>query len=72
MAEKIWKVETSKYCEHVQREIKIEDEVVFPAEMLPDMSPRVLARRCSNALECNLMEKAACELCGTNPQIQSA
>ncbi|GAB4548661.1 MAG: hypothetical protein Fur002_25580 [Anaerolineales bacterium] len=69
MTEKIWKVEASKYCEHIQREVNIEDEVVFPAEVLPDQPARITARRCSNALECNLLEKAACELCGTNPQI---
>ena len=69
MAEKIWQVEKIKYCEHVGREVQIENEVVYPAENLPDQPPRIVARRCSNALECNLLEKAACALCGTNPGI---
>lgn len=69
MAEKIWKVEKSKYCERVGREIQIEDEVAYPAEVLPDQPPRTLARRCSNAIECNLIDKAACSLCGTNPDL---
>jgi len=69
MAEKIWKVEKSKYCERVGREVQIEDQVAYPAEILPDQPPRVLARRCSNAIECNLTDKAACSLCGTNPDL---
>ncbi len=36
MAEKIWQVEKIKYCEHVGHEVEIEDEVVYPAEHLPD------------------------------------
>ncbi len=69
MAEKTWKVEKSKYCEHAEHEVQIEDEVVYPPEILPDQPPRVIARRCSNALECNMMDKAACLLCGTNPNL---
>ena len=69
MAEKIWKIEKVKHCEHVGHEIKIENQVVYPAENLPDQPPRVIARRCSNALECNAVEKAACVLCGTNPNL---
>ena len=69
MAEKIWKVEKIKYCEHVGREVEIQDEVALPAEILPDQPPRVLAHRCSNSLECNMIEKATCALCGTNPDL---
>ncbi len=66
MAEKIWRVEKIKYCEHVGHEIFIENEVVFPADHLPEQPPRILAHRCSCAVECNMMEKPACALCGTN------
>jgi hypothetical protein len=69
MAEKIWKVEKSKYCEHVGHEVKIENEVVYPSENLPDQPPRIIAHRCSNALECNAVDKASCVLCGTNPNL---
>jgi hypothetical protein len=69
MAEKIWKIEKIKYCEHAAREIAIENNVVYPAENLPDQPPRIIGRRCSNALECNSFEKAACALCGTNPDL---
>lgn len=69
MAKKIWQVEKTKYCEHVNEEVAIEVEVVYPAEYLPEQAPRILARRCSKAMDCNLMEKPACALCGTNPDI---
>lgn len=69
MAVKTWQVETIKHCEHVGHEIAIENEVVYPAEQLPDQPPRIVARRCSNATECNLLEKSACALCGTNPDV---
>ena len=69
MAERTWQVQKIKYCEHVGHEIAIENEVVYPAEQLPDQPPRILARRCSNALECNMVEKASCALCGTNPDL---
>lgn len=69
MTEKIWKVEKSAYCERAGREVRIEDAVVYPAEHLPEQPPRILGRRCSNAIECNLTEKAACALCGTNPNV---
>jgi hypothetical protein len=69
MTEKIWQVEKIKYCEHVGREVALEDEVVYPSEHLPDPAPRIIAHRCSNALECNMLEKTACVLCGTNPDL---
>ena len=69
MAEKIWLLEKIKYCEHVGHEISIENAVVFPADHLPDQPPRIVAHRCSSAVECNLMEQPACALCGTNPDL---
>lgn len=69
MAEKIWQVEKIKFCEHVGQEVAIENEVVYPAEHLPEQSPRILAHRCSRALECNMLDKPACALCGTNPDL---
>lgn len=69
MAEKVWQIEKVKYCEHVEQEVAIENEVVYPADQLPDQPPRVIAHRCSHALECNMIEKPACSLCGTNPDL---
>jgi len=62
-----WQVNKIQYCEHAGHEIALETEVVFPAEQMPDQPPRILARRCSNAIECNLMDKSSCSWCGTNP-----
>ena len=67
MAHKTWEVIKIEHCDHVGHEVSIEAEVVYPAEHLPDQPPRVQARRCSNALECNLIDKSTCVYCGTNP-----
>jgi hypothetical protein len=67
MTERIWQVKQIKYCEHVGHEIALENEVVYAAEQLPDQPPRIIACRCSNAIECNMMDNTACEWCGTNP-----
>lgn len=67
MALRTWQVEAIKYCERVGHDIALEVELVYPAENLPDLAPRVLAHRCSNALECNQMDHPVCKLCGTNP-----
>jgi len=67
MSLRTWQVEKIKYCENVGHEIALETEVVYPAEHLPEQAPRVLAHRCSNALECNMMDKSVCVWCGTGP-----
>ncbi|MGC8856824.1 MAG: hypothetical protein ACP5QU_08500 [Anaerolineae bacterium] len=70
MAYRTWQVQKIEYCEHVGHEIAQEAEVVYPPEYLPDQPPRVMARRCSNAIECNLLfEKPVCVWCGTNPGV---
>jgi hypothetical protein len=69
MAKRIWQVEKIQFCEHIGQEIKLEAELVYPAENLPEQLPRIVAHRCSNALQCNLMEKSACVMCGTNPNV---
>lgn len=71
MAKKVWQVKRVKYCEHVGQDIALENEVVYPSEHLPDQPPRVLASRCSKAIECNLQfDKPVCDYCGTNPGIE--
>lgn len=70
MAYRNWEVSKICYCEHVGHEIALETELVYPAEFLPDQPPRVIARRCSNGLACNTMEKPGCVWSGTQPNIQ--
>lgn len=67
MAEKKWYVSKVCYCEHVGHEISLETQVILPSEYLPEQAPRVIAHRCSDALECNRINKPACAWCGTNP-----
>jgi len=70
MDRKEWKISKIRYCEHVGHEIALETQVVYPAEHLPEQMPRVLARRCSNAIECNKLDKMVCAWCGTNPNLK--
>ncbi len=69
MAEKTWEVPKTFYCDRVGHLVSIENEVVFPADFIPD-APRIIAHRCSKASECNLYEKPACAWCGTNPDFK--
>ncbi|MCX6066335.1 MAG: hypothetical protein NT121_11360 [Chloroflexi bacterium] len=66
MAEKKWEVTKIRYCDHVGHEVAFETEVIYPIDFLPD-APRVTARRCSNAKECNMFDRPTCVWCGTNP-----
>lgn len=67
MAEKAWETVKTIHCDHVECDVALEVEVVYPSEHLPEQLPRLLARRCSRGVECSLMEKAACIWAGTNP-----
>ncbi|HET9589134.1 MAG TPA: hypothetical protein VFO91_10130 [Anaerolineales bacterium] len=67
MAQKKWYVSKILYCEHVGHEVALETQVVLPSEHLPEQPPRIIARRCSNALVCNGVNKPTCAWCGTNP-----
>ena len=69
MAFRTWQVIKVQYCHHVQDEIDMEADVVYPAEWLPDQPPRILAHRCSRGLACNLQGKPSCIWAGTNPNI---
>ena len=69
MAEKDWEVMKVLYCDHVDHEVSIEVEVVYPSDYLPDM-PRVVSHRCSDAKTCNMFDKPSCVWCGTNPNHQ--
>jgi len=67
LAETGWQVVKVRYCHHVNKEVGLEAEVVFPAEFLPDQAPRVIAHRCSHAVACNLDGRPSCVWAGTNP-----
>lgn len=70
MTQKYWQTQKSCFCERVGHEIRIETQMVFPAEHLPDQPPRILAHRCSSAIECNALNKMVCAYSGTNPDFK--
>mgnify|MGYP005871497745 CR=1 FL=1 len=69
MAEKEWKDIKIIYCDHVDCQVALQGQVVYPAEWMPDQPPRILAQRCSRGMECNLYQKAVCYWAGTNPDV---
>lgn len=66
MAERMWEAGRVCFCDAVKQHVTLETEVLIPADFLPD-PPRLLAHRCSLALECNQFARAACIWAGTNP-----
>ena len=69
MSVKVWQAIKIRYCHHVNKEVAFEAELVYPPEWLPDQAPRVLAHRCSNAMDCNLDGRPSCIWAGTNPAV---
>ena len=67
MAKRDWQIVKIRHCHHVDKEVNLEAQVVYPAEWLPDQPPRVLGHRCSEALSCNLDGRGSCVWAGTNP-----
>jgi hypothetical protein len=67
MAVRTWQTIKTQFCHHVGEEVCLEVELVYPAEWLPDQPPRVLARRCSRGVTCNLDGRPSCVWAGTNP-----
>lgn len=67
MAIKSWETVKLQYCHHVCEDVCLEAEMVYPAEWLPEQPARVLARRCSHSLMCNLDGRPSCVWAGTNP-----
>ena len=67
MAIRDWQTLKVRYCEHVNTEVGLEAEVVYPADILPDQSPRLLTHRCSQGYECALENKGNCVWAGNNP-----
>jgi hypothetical protein len=69
VAEKTWEVIKIRYCHHVNTDVGLEAEVVYPADIFPDPAPRVQAHRCTHAFGCNLDDRSSCVWAGTNPAI---
>ncbi|MBN1665508.1 MAG: hypothetical protein JW862_00405 [Anaerolineales bacterium] len=67
MSVREWQVIKVRHCHHVDKEVGLEAQVVFPADWLPDQPPRIIAHRCSDALMCNQDGRASCIWAGTNP-----
>ena len=69
MSVREWQAVKMCYCHHVDQEVALEAELVFPAEWMPEQPPRILAHRCSHAMDCNLDGRPSCVWAGTNPVI---
>lgn len=67
MSARTWHPIKVQFCEHAGCEVALEVQVVYPADILPDQNPRILAHRCSDALACNLIDQHSCVWAGTNP-----
>jgi hypothetical protein len=67
MSEKIWETLKVQYCEHVDQTVRLQAQLVYPSEHLPDQPRRLLAHRCSHGFTCNLDGRPACVWAGTNP-----
>lgn len=67
MAVITWQPIKIYFCQHVQKDVALEAELIYPAEYLPEQLPRVHAHRCSNGVTCNLDGRPSCVWAGTNP-----
>ena len=61
-----WQTIKVCWCDHVNKDVGLEAQVVFTSDILPD-EPRVIGHRCSEAFACNLDGRASCIWAGTNP-----
>jgi hypothetical protein len=67
MAYVVWKDLKVYKCDRMDKEVQLQAKVVYPAAMMPDTPPRVIAHRCSKGMECNLENRPACQWAGTLP-----
>ncbi len=68
MATKVWQTVKQGQCPTTRREAELVEERIYPHESFSDTGPayQVLAKHCSNGIECNLMG-VPCRWAGTNP-----
>lgn len=64
-----WDVLKTCYCHHVNQQVSLEAQVVYPSDLIPDTMGRVLSHRCSQGTNCNLDGRPSCTWAGTNPTI---
>ncbi len=69
MSEKVWQPIKVCFCEHVNQDVAFEAELIYPADLLPDQAPRVIAHRCSHGMQCNQDGRSSCIWAGTNPLV---
>ena len=69
MTLKTWEVVRTCYCHHVDLEVALEAQLVYPADIMPDQAGRILSQRCSQGMSCNLDSRPSCVWAGTNPAI---
>jgi hypothetical protein len=67
MTETVWQTIKVHHCERIGESVELQAQVVYPADQIPDQSPRIVAHRCNYGDECNLIDKPACVWAGTNP-----
>jgi len=67
MATIVWETADTRVCDRIGRVVQLEVQHVYPDDLLPDQPPQVRARRCSEALVCNTLERPACVWAGTLP-----
>ncbi len=67
MAEKHWETIKVQFCDHAGCEVALEGQFIYPAEFLPDQPARLVSKRCSRGLECNMWNNMTCVWAGTNP-----
>jgi hypothetical protein len=66
MAWATWRQQKSQLCERVDKMVSLEVKVVYPEDIMPDQPPRILGHRCSEAINCNLIDKPSCRWAGTS------
>lgn len=54
-------------CRHAHDQASLEVQVVYATDSLPDLPPRVLAHRCSRAMDCIFTGCGNCHWTGENP-----
>ena len=67
MAVQLWQELRQQHCDRIGEVVALECRLVYPADVLPDQPPRVLAHRCSKGMECNADDRPTCMWAGTLP-----
>lgn len=60
MAWETWRTIQQTRCIFLQGKVCLEARVLYPADIMPDQPPRVLAFRCSSVQDCDRFNQADC------------